>query len=90
MFEPGSHLHHAYMDEPPGSSMNAVDLADYYPPSGIASQSRNGAGLPANPGASGNARSLSGSASASVQLGGSPAIAMIAIVALSLFLLHLE
>lgn len=64
----------------------ANDLADFYPPSGVAGQSRNGMGAPANPGASGASASISGSAS----IGGSPAIAMLAIVALALFLLHLE
>lgn len=67
----------------------ANDLSDFYPPTGVASQSKNGAGMPANPG-SGSGRSLSFSGNASASIGGSPALALIAIVGLSLFLLHLE
>lgn len=83
------HQQFAYVDEPSHARFNANDLADYYPPAGVAGQSRNGAGAAANPGAvSGRNLSFSGSASASI--GGSPALAMIGIVALALFLLHLE
>lgn len=86
------HLHHddgAPFEERHGSKMFANDLADFYPPSGVASQSRNGAGGAANPGAAGG-RSLSFTGSASASIGGSPALAMIGIVALALLLLHLE
>lgn len=86
----GEHLHNTYVDEPPGATMRANDLADYYPPAGVAGQSRNGAGGPAAPGAAGGGRGLNFSGSASASIGGSPALAMIGIVALALLLLHLE
>ena len=85
------HQRHAYVDEAPGSTLRANDLADFYPPSGIAGQSRNGAGGAAAPGAvAAGGRGLSANVSASGSIGGSPALAMIGIVALALFLLHLE
>jgi hypothetical protein len=69
----------------------ANDLADFYPAAGTAGQARNAAGGAANPGAGGPpTKGLSFSASGSAQIGGSPALAMIGIVALALFLLHLE
>ena len=67
-----------------------VDLGDFYPAAATASQSRNAAGGQANPGAPSGMKGLSLSASGSANIGGSPALAMIGIVAAALFLLHLE
>ena len=70
-----------------------VDLGEYYPSAGTAGQSLNGAGKPANPGSvvSGTGmRGINIAGGATASIGGSPALALLVVVALSLFLLHLE